>query len=252
MATVIITGIAEGLGRTLVDTFLERGDRVIGCDLAGPSLERLKVARPDVQVMAADVASPNDLAAFFEFAFHNLAAVDVLVNNVGIAGPRAPADEVTLEDWQSSLQTNLTGAFLCIQKVLPAMKQQKAGSIVNVSTGSVRTLPPCRAPYITSKAALEGLTRAIAREVGPFGVRCNAVQPGMMDNARLKRVLDRVAMQSGRSSAEVEAELLQYVSMRSKVSMGEVASMIAYLTTESARNVTGQIIAVDGNIEWES
>lgn len=252
MATVIITGIAEGLGRTLADVFLERGDRVYGCDLAGPSLDRLKSERPTITALAADVANAEELARFFAVVHRESSVIDVLINNVGIAGPRAPIEEITLADWIASMQTNLTGAFLATQHVLPAMKRQRSGSIVNVSTGSVRTLPPCRSPYITSKGALEALTRATAREVGPHGIRCNAVQPGMMDNDRLARVLRRVAEQSGRTFADIEEDQLRYVSTRSKVSMLEVASMIAYLTTDSARNVTGQVIAVDGNIEWES
>jgi NAD(P)-dependent dehydrogenase (short-subunit alcohol dehydrogenase family) len=132
------------------------------------------------------------------------------------------------------------------------MKARRNGAIVNVSTGSVRTLPPGRSPYITSKTALEGLTRAVAREAGSFNVRCNAVQPGLMDNARLARILSRVSEQTGKSPTEVEAEALSFVSMRSKIQMNEVAAMVEFLCSDAARHVTGQIIAVDGGVEWEA
>jgi len=83
-------------------------------------------------------------------------------------------------------------------------------------------------------------------------VRCNAVQPGLMDNARLARIISRVAQQSGISTAEIEAEALSVVSMRSKVQMSEVADMIYFLCSDAARHVTGQIISVDGGVEWEA
>jgi NAD(P)-dependent dehydrogenase (short-subunit alcohol dehydrogenase family) len=252
LRTIVITGIAEGLGRTLVDLFLAGGDRVLGCDLPGPALERLRQECPDVGAYAADVGDSVALGSMFKAIAATDSPVHALINNVGIAGPRAPVEDVSLADWTSSLTVNVTGAFLAIQHVLPGMKRARAGSIVNVSTGSVHTLPPFRIPYNTSKGALEALTRSLAREVGPFGVRCNAVRPGLMDNARLARVLMRVAEQSGRTLEDVESEQLRFVSTRSKVSMNEVASMIAYLCSDAARNVTGQIIAVDGGVEWES
>jgi NAD(P)-dependent dehydrogenase (short-subunit alcohol dehydrogenase family) len=252
LRTIVITGIAEGLGRTLAILFTERGERVIGCDVAVPGLTELRGSHPSVEAIHADVSKPEEVAALFAVVSAGGGAVDVLINNVGVAGPRANIEDISIEDWNASIQTNLTGAFLCIKQVLPGMKAKRGGAIVNVSTGSVRTLPAARSPYIASKAALEGLTRAVAREVGPFNVRCNAVQPGFMNNARLARVLASVARQSGKSAAAVEAESLEFVSMRSKVQMSEVAAMVDYLCSEAARHVTGQIIAVDGGVEWEA
>jgi len=232
--------------------FARQGARVFGCDVDDGALTSLATDLPEVIAKRADVSDPADVDAFFRMIGQHTDAVDVLVNNVGIAGPRAPLEEVTLAEWQQSLQTNLTGAFLCIRQVLSGMKTRHHGSIINVSTGSVRTLPPCRSPYVVSKGALESLTRTLAREVGPFGVRCNAIQPGMMDNARLMRVLTRVAQQSGKTLQDVEAEQLQFVSTRSKVQMSEVAAMVLFLASDAARNITGQIIGVDGGIEWEA
>jgi len=252
MRTIVITGVGEGLGRTLAGLYANRGERVFGCDIGLEGLEELRRSHPGVATLRADVSRPEDVEALFAMVSAAGSAVDALVNNVGIAGPRANIEDVSIEDWNASIQTNLTGAFLCIKHALPGMKAQRSGAIVNISTGSVRTLPPARSPYITSKAALEGLTRAIAREVGPFNVRCNAVQPGLMDNARLARILSRVAQQSGKSTADIEAEALSFVSMRSKVQMSEVADMVDFLCSDAARHVTGQIIGVDGGVEWEA
>lgn len=252
MKTVVITGIAEGLGRTTALQFIEQGAHVFGCDVDANALTSLQREIPSAKLVEADVSDPASVDAFFDLIRNHSPVVDVLVNNVGIAGPRAALEDITLTQWQESLQTNVTGAFLTLRHVIPGMKARRRGSIINISTGSVRTLPPCRAPYVVSKGALEALTRTVAREVGPFGIRCNAVQPGMMDNARLTRVLTRVAEQSGKSLEVVESEQLQFVSTRSKVSMAEVAEMVVFLASDAARNITGQIIAVDGGIEWEA
>jgi NAD(P)-dependent dehydrogenase (short-subunit alcohol dehydrogenase family) len=252
MRTIVITGAGEGLGRTLAELYAGRGDRVFGCDIELEGLEELRRSHRNIEVKRTDVSRPEDVAALFALVRASGSTVDALINNVGIAGPRANLEDVSIEDWNASLQTNLTGAFLCMKHVLPEMKARRSGAIVNVSTASVRTLPPARSPYITSKAALEGLTRSVAREAGPFNVRCNAVQPGLMDNARLARVLSRVAQQSGKSPANIEAEALSFVSMRSKVQMSEVAAAVDFLCSDAARHVTGQIIAVDGGVEWEA
>jgi NAD(P)-dependent dehydrogenase (short-subunit alcohol dehydrogenase family) len=235
----------------MAQLFAKRGDRVFGCDLDDSGLQDLRRSHPGIETVRADISRPEQVAALFA-VIGAAAPIDILINNVGIAGPRANIEDVSLEDWNASMQANLTGAFLCIKHALPGMKARRNGAIVNVSTGSVRTLPPGRSPYITSKTALEGLTRAVAREAGSFNVRCNAVQPGLMDNARLARILSRVSEQTGKSPTEVEAEALSFVSMRSKIQMNEVAAMVEFLCSDAARHVTGQIIAVDGGVEWEA
>lgn len=103
-----------------------------------------------------------------------------------------------------------------------------------------------------SKAALEALTLSVAREVGPFGVRCNAIRPGMMDNERMHHVLTRVAADTGKTREEVLQQELEFISMRTMVRMEEVARAALYLCSENAVHVTGQLLAVDGGAEWES
>jgi NAD(P)-dependent dehydrogenase (short-subunit alcohol dehydrogenase family) len=252
MRTVVITGVADGLGRTLAEMFASSGEWVYGCDSRSEGLESLRQKYSNVDVFQADVSRIDQIDAFFRMISDRGRLVDVLVNNVGIAGPRANIEEVSLDQWSDCLNANVTGAFCCIQRVLPAMKARRKGAIVNISTASVRTLPPCRSPYIASKAALEGLTRAVAREVGPHHVRCNAIQPGLMDNARLARVVATVAEQTGKSIAAIEEEALFHVSMRSKVQMSEVAAMVQFLCSDAAMHITGQVIAVDAGVEWES
>jgi NAD(P)-dependent dehydrogenase (short-subunit alcohol dehydrogenase family) len=248
---VLITGAAGGLGRVVCERFTDIGCRVHVCDVDQAGLQALAHSRPDVRYSVADLGRAEEIEAMIAEALQWMGRVDVLVNNVGVAGPRQPVEVISDGEWLDVLQANLMGAVRCIRGVLPGMKQRRSGAIVNVSTGSVRTRPLNRSPYTVSKAALESLSWCIAREAGPFGVRCNVVRPGIMRNERLQRVLTRVAEQSGRSLESVLDEQLQFVSMRTMVEMDEVASAIVFLASPEARHISGQIIAVDGDFAWE-
>ncbi|WP_246039026.1 SDR family oxidoreductase [Peristeroidobacter soli] len=250
---VLITGGGGGLGREIATQFLDRGARVHVCDIDAARLaefasawdpSRLKHSCIDVADPKAMTRLEPELAAWGD-------PVAVLVNNVGIAGARACVEELSDADWLESLQANFMGAARCVRLVAGEMKRARAGLIVNISTVSVRTIPVSRAPYLVSKAALEALSMSLARELGPFGVRSNVVRPGGMDNERLRRVLREVAAAQGESFEEVLRKDLEFTSMRTLVSMRDVAAMVVYLAADTARHVTGQIVEVDGNVEWE-
>jgi NAD(P)-dependent dehydrogenase (short-subunit alcohol dehydrogenase family) len=244
----IITGGSRGLGLETARQFAAAGARVAILDIAPPAPEDLG---GQMEFHPIDMGDSKEVPEVFGRALGSIGRIDALVNNVGIAGPAAAVEATPLADWQATLRVNLDGAFVCCQLALPVMKAAGTGSIVNISTSSVQTALPYRAAYVTSKAALEALTRVIAREAGQFGIRANTVRPGAMDNERLDQVISRVAQREGKSRAEVEAMMLKYISMRTKVSMSDVASMVTYLCSDAARHITGQTIAVDAGFEWE-
>jgi NAD(P)-dependent dehydrogenase (short-subunit alcohol dehydrogenase family) len=252
MRNIVITGAGTGLGRITAELFASKGDRIYACDISPEALRSLESTSLVALCSPVDVSRREAVEQFFAQIWDHTSHIDVLINNVGVAGPRAPLELIEPEDWAHTLDANLNAAFWTMREVLPRMKERREGCILNVSTASVHTLPEGRTPYITSKAALESLTLAVAREAGPFGIRCNAVQPGFMDNERLKMILTRVAQHSERTLAEVERDELRFVSMRSKIDMSEVASMLHYLASSEARHVTAQVIAVDGGVQWES
>jgi len=251
MLNIAITGAASGLGRVLTERFSSAGHTVFACDISEEALAELK--RDGLAALAerVDVSRHEEIETWFQRIFAHTSTLDVLINNVGVAGPHASVDELKLSDWHQTLNANLTSALVATQLALPAMKRARSGSIINVSTISVLTNPPCRSPYVVSKAALEALTVAIAREAGPFNVRCNAVRPGMMNNDRLNRILQRLAAQSGKTQQEVESDQLRYIWMGRKVEMLEVAGLIEFLTSAAARSITGQVISVDAGMHWE-
>lgn len=245
--SVLITAGASGIGLAIAQVFHAKGDRVIICDVDADALAHAAADMPRLVAHQADVADPVAVAALVEAA----GAVDVLVNNAGVAGPVGGIETNDPAEWARCFAVNVHGAFHMIAAVVPAMRAAGGGAIVNISTASTVTGLPGRSAYVASKWALEGLTRNAARELGPAGIRVNAIRPGFMDTERMRGIMARIAGQSGRPVADVEAEALGYISMRTKIQPSEIGEMALFLASDAARHVTGQIIGVDGNAEWE-
>lgn len=250
MSVALVTGGGGGLGRVVALALRDLGHRVAVTDISETGFAGL--AAQGIATHRVDAGDASATDRLFEAIERDLGQVGILINNVGIAAASGLLEGLDDDAWQVAMEVNLFGAVRTMRRALPAMKAAKSGVIVNISTTSVRTRPPERTPYIVSKAAIEALTLAVAREAAPFGVRCNVVRPGMMDNDRLNRVLQAIATREGRSLADIEAEALHYVGMGRKVTMDEVAGAISYLVSEAGRSITGQIIEVDGLVQWES
>jgi len=248
---VIITAAASGIGRAIAERFLRDGGRVFICDVDGAALERTLGELAGLQGTITDVGSAPGVEAMVSKALGALGGVDVLINNHGIAGPRGPVETIPYAEWDRTISVNLNGMFYTIRNVVPAMKAQGSGCILNVATTSARTGLPNRSPYVAGKVGVLGLSKTLARELGPFGIRVNSVLPGFMDNARGRGVLAKVAKDKGVSLQAMEQEALRYVSMRTWIEMSEVADACAFLASDSARHISGQELAVCGNVEWE-
>jgi NAD(P)-dependent dehydrogenase (short-subunit alcohol dehydrogenase family) len=249
---VLVTGAGQSVGRAMAEKFLARGDRVHVCDIDEALVATVIARNPEMSGTVCDVADEMQVRQLFSEARAAIGTIDVLINTVGIAGPRGPIQSLTLAEWRATLAANLDSMFLTIREAVPKMQQNRHGAIINFSSMSTKTVMPFRSPYVASKAGVEGLTRALARELGPHSIRVNAILPGAIDNQRLKNVLSRIAEQEGRTLDEVEAESLQFVSMRTKIQPDEIADMVLFLCSDAALHVTGQMIGVDGNMEWES
>ena len=248
---VIVTAGAGGAGRIISEVLADNGARVLACDIAADSVGRLQQERPDIHAMIGDVSDEQTVDSLVSEAECRFGGVDVLVNNVGVAGPTAPVESVSMTDWDATLRANLTSHFLCIRRVVPAMKARGDGLIINISSGSAKVGLPLRLPYVASKGALLSLTLNLARELGPSGIRVNAILPGAIRGPRLQRVIEAKAQALGVSAAEYEKTLLRYVSLRTMVDPEDIAAMIAFLSSPAGRHITGQSIGVDGNVEYE-
>jgi NAD(P)-dependent dehydrogenase (short-subunit alcohol dehydrogenase family) len=197
------------------------------------------------------VGLPDDVARLFLEARAWMGDIDVLVNNVGIAGPRALIEDIAVADWQQSMNVNVGGMLYCMQQAIPSMKARQHGAIINFSTGSTRTRLPRRTAYVASKFAVEGLTLNAARELGPFNVRCNAILPGAINNARMRKIIGDRAEEVGQPVEAVTRDMLRFISMRTTVEPEEIADMVLFLASDGAQKVTGELISVSGNVEWE-
>ena len=248
---VIVTGGADSVGRVIAEEFLRRGARVHICDVRGDALRETLAANPEMTGTLANVGNGDDVLKVIYESQRAFGDATILVNNVGIAGPRAALEDISDADWQQTMGINLGGMFRLMRGVVPAMKRNRHGVIINFSTGSTRTRLPMRTAYVVSKAAVESLTLNAARELGPFNVRCNAILPGMIDNDRMKGIVARIAEESGRSVAQVEEDYLKYISLRSKVQPQDLAQTVLFLASDAASKITGELLAVSGNVEWE-
>ncbi|MBN9509471.1 MAG: SDR family oxidoreductase [Alphaproteobacteria bacterium] len=249
--TVLVTGGADSVGRVMAEAFAARGDRVHICDVQPDALATTLAANPGMRGTLADVGDPAALARTVVEATDWLDEISVLVNNVGIGGPRASIEDIALEAWERTLAVNVTAMFHAMKLVVPGMKRRGGGAIVNFSSGSTRTRLPGRSAYVVSKFAVEGLTLNAARELGPHGIRVNAILPGMIDNARMQGIVAAKSRETGRPLDAVEADYLRFISLRKKTQPADLAAMVLFLASDAGRLVTGELIAVSGNLEWE-
>ena len=247
----LVTGGGSSVGRVVAEQFRAAGTRVHVGDINPEFVSQIVAEASDIAASVCDIGNAAQVAALFAEARESVGNIDFLVNCVGIAGPHAPIEVTSSAEWNRAIQVNLTGAFELMRRAVPGMKARRHGAIVNFSTASTKTGLPFRSAYVASKGGLEALTYTAARELGPFGVRCNAIRPGAINNDRLNLIVTRNAEQRGVSAADAEKDLLRFVSMHTKIEPEELAAMVLFLCADTGRHITGQFIEVSGNLEWE-
>lgn len=249
---VVITAGASGIGLATARRFLAKNASVFICDINEAGIAKACADNPGLMGAVVDVGSEAGCIDLVKKARYSFGGVDVLVNNAGIAGACADIENISAEHWVRSFDVNVHGAFYLMKAVVPSMKAQGGGAIVNISTGSVFTLPAGRADYVASKWAIEGLTRTAAKELGPSGIRVNAIRPGMINSDRMRGILTAKAEAAGTTLEQEEKVFLDFISMRTKIEPDEIGDMAVFLASPAAHHITGQLISVDGNIEWEA
>ncbi len=246
---VLVTAGASGIGAEMARAFLQAGYAVQVCDIDPDTLASFLAAHPDISGMLADVADPDQVEALFDRLLESSGGLDVLVNNAGIAGPTAPVDQVGTADWRRTLAVNLDGPFLCARAATPLLRRSDAGSMINVSSTAGLFGYPNRLPYAVSKWGLVGMTKTLAMELGPVGIRVNALCPGSVAGERIEGVLEREAHRRGLDKETVRREYQRQCSLRRFVAPAEVAAMAVFLASDTAGAISGQVIAVDGHTE---
>lgn len=246
MSRVLITAGGSGIGRAMADGFAAAGHQVWVTDVNADSLSDIPAGWRSTAVNVTDEAGMKTLFAEIAEIWGGL---DVLCANAGVAGPTALVEDVELADWRACVSVNLEGAFLSAKYAAPLMKAAKAGSIVITSSTAGQFGYPNRAPYSAAKWAVIGLMKTLAMELGPFGIRANAICPGAVEGPRMEGVLEREAAAKGMTRDEVYAGYASGTSMGSFVEARDIANMAVFLGSDAARLVSGQVIAVDGHTE---
>ncbi len=243
----VVTGASRGIGRAIAIELAARGAHVVmgGRDRSAltETAQQVKAAGGSGEVHTLDVASADSVAAFAE-AVLSKGAPDTLVNNSGIAGPVGNLWEIDQHSWQEAFRVNVEGAFLCARAFLPAMISRGGGSIVTIGSATGKAPLAGRTAYAATKLALVGMTRTLAVEAGPYGVRVNLVSPANVDGDRLQWVLTSRAKTENTPVADVTARMTSQAALKRFVSAEEVAKTVAFLASDDAAGVTGEDINV--------
>ena len=246
---VLITGGASGIGLGLARRFAAQGDRVALCDADGDAVARVAAAMPDTICRQADVTDAAQMEAFLGEVEGAWGGIDVVCANAGTGGPAGRIEDLDYDAWQACLAVNLNGAFLTCRWAARIMRAQGSGCIVITSSTSGQWGHPYRSPYASAKWGLIGLTKTLAMELGPVGVRVNAICPGAVEGDRMDRVVAMEAKAAGRPEQDVRDQYVRGVSMRTWVTVDDLADTVLFLASPAASKISGQILAIDGHTE---
>src|ERR1043166_2332492 len=246
---VLVTAGAAGIGLETARSFVAEGATVHVCDVDRQELRALAKSDSKITRSTCDVSDRRQVTKLFREALSRLGGLDVLVNNAGIAGPTGKVDEIAPEDWDRCLAVDITGQFNCARLAVPHLRKSKNASIVNLSSAAGRLGFPLRTPYSAAKWAVVGFSKSLAAELGPDGIRVNAIQPGIVAGARIDRVMENKAKARGISPAAMLEEALSVVSMRTTVTPQQIADAIGFICSTRGRTISGQAISICGDTQ---
>jgi NAD(P)-dependent dehydrogenase (short-subunit alcohol dehydrogenase family) len=247
---VLVTAGANGIGAAMARAFHAAGARVHVCDVDRNALAQLMADTPGISCSIADAALEADVDAVFDDVRTHLGGLDVLINNAGIAGPTGAIEDIDAAGWERTLAVNLHSQYYFARRAVPLLKAAPGHPcIISMSSVAGRLGYAFRTPYASSKWAVVGLTKSLAIELGPQGVRINAILPGAVEGERMDKVIAMRAATTGVSVDAMRRQYLDKISLRRMVSADDVAALALFLCSPAARNLSGQVISVDGNLE---
>jgi 3-oxoacyl-[acyl-carrier protein] reductase len=243
--SAIITGAGQGLGRAFARRFAHEGYAVTACDIDADTLARVVAEIVSdggkATAVTCDVRSEEQCAQVARRAQKEYGSIDVLINNAAVrALERRPLWEIPVGEWDGFMEVNVKGSWFMMRAVLDIMKAGGTGSIINISSAGVLEAPPNQLAYITSKAALIGLTRAAARELGDFGIRVNAILPSSLTTEIPKRNIDPAATRLH----------INQKSLRRAETPDDLTGVALFLAADDSRYMTGQSLNVDGGADF--
>jgi 3-oxoacyl-[acyl-carrier protein] reductase len=238
--TALVTGASRGIGRACALALAEAGSRVVCAARDAAKLEEvageIQSAGGEAFVVSLDLSSAESIKEGFAKASKEFGRIDILVNNAGITKDGL-AMRMKRDDWDAVLTTNLTGAFFCIQQVMPAMMKERWGRIINISSVVGESGNPGQANYVASKAGLIGLTKSLAQEIASRNITVNAVAPGFIDTDMTSVLGD-----------DVKNAMLSRIPLKRFGSGADVAAAVRFLASEEAAYITGHVLDVNGGM----
>jgi glucose 1-dehydrogenase len=250
----LITGAGTGIGRVLAEAYAREGAHVaIGArrtDLLEETARSIRALGGECLVVGADVASEEECVALVTRTYDRFGRIDVLVNNAGTPGTDMPVAEMTLDNWNTTLATNLTGPMVLTRAVLRrAMIPARRGNVQFLSSVAAKRVRPHKAHYAVAKMGLIPLTQTLALEVSEFGIRVNCLVVGLVEGELVEQWVKRLATASGRSLEDVRAHLVADIPLKRPVSPQEIADLSLYLASDAASAITGQNINIANGYE---
>jgi NAD(P)-dependent dehydrogenase (short-subunit alcohol dehydrogenase family) len=232
----IVTGGARGIGRAYCLALAREGANVVVVDVLDTAATKAAVEELGVKALAlkADVSTEVDTQAMAQKTIDAFGKIDILISNAALS-PEQPLDEITFSDWRKVLSVDLDGVFLCAKAVIPQMKKQKSGRIINIASSTVFMSFPNLTHYITAKAGVIGMTRALATELGDYGILVNAISPGLTQTERTETVPD-----------EVWSMQVMMQSVKRRESPDDIVGAAVFLASDDASFITGQTLSVCG------
>ena len=246
---VLVTAGASGIGAAIAAAFRASGALVSVADMDASAVAAAQQSDPGLQAVRVDVSQPDEVDGWIDGAVAAWGGIDVLVNNAGTAGPTALVEDVSVDEWRACLSTSLDSHFFTARRVVPLLKAQGSGSIISISSTAGFYGFGLRTPYASAKWAVIGFTKSLAVELGPHGVRANAICPGSVEGPRMTRVIDAEAGMRGIDPQVVRDEYTQGQSIPRFVRPSEIADLCVFLASPGAAMINGQAIAVDGHTE---
>lgn len=238
--TALVTGAGRGIGKEIARTVADDGAKVLVNDIDESTVQSVvETIRDDGGTaipFTADVTDPDDISSkIHDYNESSDDTINILVNNAGILGPITPIEDLSLDQWNTVINTNLTGAFICSKAVIPSMKAQREGRIINIASVAGREGNADMVAYCVSKGGLITMTRSLAEELGEYNIKVNGVAPVLANTPMIDNY---------------DQEQLAYV--KSMIPLGrlvepeEIAELVKYLCADAADFITGQTIAISG------
>ncbi len=243
MKTVLITAGANGIGLVMARAFAEAGYRVWVTDVDTAMIAALP---PGIRGSLVDASLEAGMETLFAQITAEWGGLDVLCANAGIKGPTASIEDMDLVAWHQCLAVNLDGAMLAAKHGAKLMKPAGRGVMIFTSSTSGLYRTPYRAPYVAAKWGVIGLMKTVAMELGPFGIRANAICPGSVNGPRIDRVIEAEAAAKGMTPDAVRKGYASGTAMKQLTDPEDVAALALYLASDGARMISGQALAVDG------